>query len=53
MAARRIHSTVEPTLSPTRPERSSSGIARSLLTIVASATLATITMPVAAEKPPT
>ena len=35
-----------------RSRRSISGSARSLLTIVASAMLATITMPVAAEKPP-
>jgi hypothetical protein len=35
-----------------QPRRSSSGMTRSLLTIVARATLATITMPVAAEKPP-
>ena len=53
---RRIHSTDEATLPPWRcaqPRRSSGGITRSLLTIVASATLATITMPVAAENPPT
>ena len=35
-----------------RPLRSSSGITRSLLTMVDSATLATITMPVAADNPP-
>ena len=34
------------------PLRSSSGITRSLLTMVDSATLATITMPVAADNPP-
>ncbi len=33
-------------------QRNSAGITRSLDTIVASATVATITMPVAAEKPP-
>ena len=33
--------------------RSSTGITRSLLTMVANAMLATITMPVAAENPPT
>ena len=56
IATRRIHSTSEATSPPPRlaqPRRSSSGITRSLLTMVASATLATITMPVAAEKPPT
>ena len=53
---RRTHSTVEATSPPWRwaqPRRSSSGITRSLLTMIASATLATITIPVAAEKPPT
>ena len=56
MAIRRTHSTVEATLPWWRcaqPRRSSGGITRSLLIIVASATVATITMPVAAEKPPT
>ena len=54
---RRIHSTraADVARRPAQcgqPRRSSTGITRSLLTIVASATLATITMPVAAEKPP-
>jgi len=35
-----------------RAERSNNGITRSLLTMVASATLATMTMPVAADRPP-
>ncbi|MCY1443575.1 hypothetical protein D9M71_599990 [compost metagenome] len=53
---RRIHSTREATSaaswwSPLR--RSSTGITRSLLTMVASAMEDTMTMPVAAEKPPT
>ena len=35
-----------------RPLRSSKGITMSLLTIMARATVATMTIPVAAEKPP-
>ena len=37
---------------PERTLRSNSGITMSLLTMIASATVATITMPLAAEKPP-
>jgi hypothetical protein len=56
MVTRRIHRTrvamsAASWRSP-QPRRSSSGITRSLLTMVARAMLATITMPVAAEKPP-
>ncbi len=56
MATRRIHNTREATAaraSALPRRRSSTGITRSLLTMVASAMLATITMPVAAENPPT
>ena len=57
MAMRRTHSTRAPRFwrwrASVRLSRHSSGITRSLLTMVASATDATITMPVAAEKPPT
>ena len=54
---RRIHSTRVATSASAwrsaQPRRSSTGITRSLLTMVARAMLATMTMPVAAEKPPT
>ena len=53
---RRTHRTREATSASAwrsaQPRRSSTGITRSLLTMVASAMLATITMPVAAENPP-
>ena len=57
MVARRTHNTRSPRASEpggwNRPLRHNSGMIRSFDTMVASATDATMTMPVAAEKPPT
>lgn len=56
MAPRRSHSTRRPTsapsLSPSQRLRHSVGITMSLVIMVASAMLATITMAVAADRPP-